>query len=131
MSDAVMVALISGGMALLGTVITTIVSGIGNRKALTKEIHDTRDELREHIEDDKKDSAVQSRARILRFRNDLRHGNSFDEDYWNAILRDITDYKTFCADHPNFPNEICLHAIAFIERRYDELLDSNGFEADE
>ena len=131
MSDVVIVALISGGLPLIGTIVTVLVTAIGNRKALSKEVKDVKKTVEEHIEDNKKDSAVQARARILRFRNDLRHGNSFDEDYWNAILRDITDYNNYCDSHPKFPNEICLHAISFIEKKYDELLYINGFEIDE
>lgn len=130
MSDTVLVALIAGGMPFLGTVVTVIVTAIGNRKALGAKVDRVEEKVDNHIKGEDRKDAIQTRARILRFRNDIRAGSSFDEDYWNAIMRDITNYQNYCKKDQDFPNEICLHAITFIENKYDELLASGGFAQD-
>lgn len=39
----------------------------------------------------------------------------------------IHDYETYCGTHKDFPNGRCVHAIANINRVYDELLESHDF----
>lgn len=48
------------------------------------------------------------------------------EHFWN-ILGDITTYKNYCEQHPEFENDIAVHAMAHIERIYDHCLDENSF----
>ena len=44
-----------------------------------------------------------------------------------SVLGTIKDYETYCHTHDDYPNGKCVHAIANINRVYDELLESHDF----
>lgn len=85
-----------------------------------KEVGETKSQLEEHILTD-------SRSKILGFNRELlRHEKHTREDYIE-ILGVIDSYEAYCKSHPDYKNSRCVHAVANIERVYDELLHTGGF----
>ena len=129
MSDTVLVTIISGIITLAGTMITVFSNSVRTRRENKDRLDQIERKLDKHIADNEKESATVCRSRILRFANDVRHGNEFTKDYWDTIMIDVTEYTKYTDDHPDFKNKVCIHAIELLERKYDELLLSNGFVA--
>lgn len=95
-------------MAVLGSsVLTVIINRVFNildrkkdkQDQIISEINEVKSELGKHIEDDKKHRADMSRARILRFSDELRRGISHSEESFNNILEDIDNYISYCTQH--------------------------------
>ena len=95
-------------MAVLGSsVLTVIINRVFNildrkkdkQDQIISEINEMRSELNKHIEDDEKHRADMSRARILRFSDELRRGISHSEESFNNILEDIDNYISYCTQH--------------------------------
>lgn len=120
MSDAVIVALVSGGLALLGTIFTTICAGVGNRKKIVQRIDEVEKKLDEHIKDDGWRAAKQARIRILRFDDELCRGVKHSENHFEDIIEDIDDYESFCDKHPDFKNNKGRAAMSHIKAVYSE-----------
>ncbi len=127
MSDTVLVALISGGVTLIGTMITVFANALKTRKESNNRLDKIESKLDGHIKADERESATQCRSRILRFCNDVRRGLEFTKDFWDTIMIDITFYSTYTAKNPDFKNQVCVHAVEYLENKYDELLETNGF----
>lgn len=67
------------------------------------------------------------RAEILRFNLELvKHTKHTREDYIE-ILDIIDKYETYCETHKEYENNRAVHAIANIERCYDDRLINNDF----
>lgn len=67
------------------------------------------------------------RAEILRFNLELvKHTKHTREDYIE-ILDIIDKYETYCEIHKEYENNRAVHAIANIERCYDDRLKNNDF----
>ena len=82
------------------------------------ENHIARDE-REHIED--------VRVRILRFADEVQLGMNHGKSHYDQILIDIQHYNDYCNNHPDFENNITIHAAKLIEDSYDIHLRNNDF----
>lgn len=83
--------------------------------------------LDRHIAEDAARTADQRRARILHFNNELLRGIPHTREEFIEILSDIDIYCTYCRDHPDYPNSRAVHAIANIERVYDERMEKRDF----
>lgn len=67
------------------------------------------------------------RADILRFNMELvKHTKHTREDYIE-ILDIIDKYETYCDAHKEYENNRAVHAVANIERCYDDRLKNNDF----
>ena len=67
------------------------------------------------------------RADVLRFNLELvEHTRHTREDYIE-ILDVIDKYETYCDSHKDYENNRAVHAIANIERCYDDRLKNNDF----
>lgn len=130
MSETVILALISGAFTLCGTIVTVLSSAAKTRREQNNRLDVMEEKLDMHISDGKRESAVQTRQRILRYSNDVRRGIEFSLECWESVLIDITSYKVYVAENPDFKNEICVHAIDFLLNKYDTLLETNGFAPD-
>ena len=88
---------------------------------------ETRSQLETHIRVDDERNADERRARILRFNNELIRKLPHTKEEFVDILADIDFYEKYCKDHPDYKNSRAVHAIANIERVYDERLQKNDF----
>lgn len=86
-----------------------------------------RSRLDEHIRMDDERNADQHRARILRFNNELVRDIPHTKEEFIDILADIDSYERYCKDHEDYKNNRAVHAIANIERVYDERLQKHDF----
>lgn len=88
-----------------------------------KEVTDTKSQLEEHILTD-------SRSKILGFNRELLQHQKHTREDFIEILGVIDSYEDYCKNHPDYQNSRCVHAVANIERVYDELLITGDFLAE-
>lgn len=92
-----------------------------------KEVRDTRAELDKHIKLDNERNADLHRARILQFNNELLRDIPHTREDFIDILEEIDYYESYCKNHQEYKNNRAVHAIANIERVYDERLKKHDF----
>lgn len=80
---------------------------------LSKDIRDVANGLEEY-------KAVSARTHILRFADELTV-RKHSKEYFEQQLQDIKTYETYCAEHPDFQNEIAKMSIEFIREEYKRL----------
>lgn len=72
-------------------------------------------------------AAILCRARILRFGDEVLHGQRHTKDHFDQILLDIRDYDAYCAQHREFENNITGLTSERIKRVYFARLERNDF----
>ena len=87
----------------------------------------TRKRLEDHIDKSERREADNSRARILRFNNEIMRDIPHTEEEFVEILKDMDEYERYCREHPDYENNRAVHAIANIERVYDVRLEKHDF----
>ena len=127
MSDTVIVALISGGLPLVGTIITVVITAIGNRKKLGQKIDGVEAKLNAHIKEEEWTNAKQMRIRILRFYDEICQGKLHSENHFEEILDDVDAYESFCKAHADYINNKGEIAMRNIKRTYDKLKKKGAF----
>lgn len=100
-------------------------------RALNREVLDKVDGLElevQSIRDDiEKQAAVDCRARILRFGDEVLHGYEHSKDHFDQCLRDVDGYERYCKDHPEFENNVTELTSRRIKAVYMKRLDENDF----
>ena len=140
------VFLSGSGAAVLATIIQTLskrykpwtwlASQFG--KAVNKEMLDKLNDLEVKIDKlEKRDSEQDTkqeeekvkaaRRRILRCSDEIRSKQRHSEEYFNDVLDDISYYKQYCKNHPEFENEKAVLAIKLVERTYEKCISDNDF----
>jgi hypothetical protein len=71
--------------------------------------------------------AITSRARILRFGDELRIKIPHSKESYDQILDDIKRYNQYCIEHPKFENDKTVLTSQIIETKYKEHLLGNTF----
>lgn len=127
MSDAIVVAIISGIVTLVPTLVTIVQSFKKNSKNINDKMDYFDKKLDNHIKEDEWGTMRQVRIRILRFSDDVYRGVSFSEEYWTNILDDIDDYEKFCKKHPDYQNNKGILTIKYIKEEYLRLKKDNSF----
>lgn len=67
------------------------------------------------------------RERILQFNLELIRKQRHTKESFNEILSTMDKYEAYCKSNPEYPNNRAKHAIANINRVYDELSAEHGF----
>ena len=88
-----------------------------------KEVTDTKSQLEKHI-------LADSRSKILGFNRELLQHQKHTREDFIEILGVIDSYEDYCKNHPDYKNSRCVHAVANIERVYDQLLVTGDFLAE-
>ena len=127
MSDAILVAIISGVVTLIPTLVTIVQSFKKNSKNINDKMDYFDKKLDDHIKEDTWGTMKQTRVRILRFSDDVNRGISFSEEYWTNMLDDIDDYEKFCKNHPDYQNNKGRLTIEYIKEEYLKLKKDNSF----
>lgn len=70
---------------------------------------------------------IEARIRILRANDEIRQGVHHSYEYFRQLHQDITEYEKYCVEHPEFKNNEAVNSIEYINRIYQECLDSNSF----
>lgn len=82
-------------------------------------------EKRRNEEDER--NAKEARRRILRFGDEVRHGQRHSKEHCDEIILDITDYEHYCATHPDFKNQKAQSTIKLLVKEYERCLAENDF----
>lgn len=72
-------------------------------------------------------AAISARARILRFGDEVLHGQRHTKDHFDSVLRDAKMYEVYCSGHPEFENGVTEPTIKRIKAVYSERLEKNDF----
>ena len=88
---------------------------------------ETKDKLESHIKLDDEREADKVRASILHFNNELLRSIPHTKEEFVEMLSKIDWYKDFCETHKDYKNSRSVHAIANIERVYDERMKKHDF----
>lgn len=87
----------------------------------------TSDRLEKHIAKDDERYAISCRTRVLRFNDEILHKRNHTKEHFDQALSDITDYNNYCDSHPDFKNQITVHAAANILQTYDKCMEEGAF----
>lgn len=68
-----------------------------------------------------------TRARILRFDDELREKRLHSLEHFQEILRDCDYYDTYCREHTNYENSYAVDAIDNIKKVFRQCKDENNF----
>lgn len=101
-----------------------VLSTLAEVKTAQKE---TREKLENHIKLDDEREADKVRASILHFNNELLRDIPHTKEEFVEILSKIDWYNDFCKTHEDYRNCRAVHAIANIERVYDERMKKHDF----
>lgn len=88
---------------------------------------DTKTELENHIKMDDQREADKTRASILHFNNELLRDIPHTKEEFVEMLSKIDWYNDYCKTHKDYKNSRAVHAIANIERVYDERMEKHDF----
>lgn len=68
-----------------------------------------------------------ARRRILRCADEIRSKVRHSKEFFDDILADISFYKRYCKENPEFENEKAVMAIELIEETYKRCLREDDF----
>lgn len=108
-------------------------------KAINKEMLDKLDAVQEKIEelesaDKRQDTerdeqlAISARRRILSVADEIRKKVRHSEEYFNEALDDVSYYRNYCKEHPDFENSKAVISSKIIEETYQQCLLEDDFE---
>lgn len=86
-----------------------------------------REKLENHIKLDDEREADKVRASILHFNNELLRSIPHTKEEFVEVLAKIDWYNDFCENHKDYRNSRAVHAIANIERVYDDRMKNHDF----
>lgn len=118
---AIVVAIVTA----LGTLIKTFIDNKHSDKEAIKQIDKKVDNLTEKFDESykqrEKSSMWACRRRIIDFAGDLKFNESVikSREQYNDVRRDIDRYTTYCQEHPDFENDVCVDSIHYIEVEMD------------
>lgn len=100
-------------------------------RAVNEELIHKVDKLEEDViklrDANEEQTAKDNRASILRFGDELRLGIKHSKESFDNVLNTISDYDTYCKNHPTFKNKIAEVNERYIEGIYTECLRNNTF----
>ena len=122
-----------GGAAVTG-IFALIAAHKANKRerektdnAILKKLEELEKKLDTHITEDAESKADESRARILRFGDEVRQGILHTAEHWADILRDVDRYEDYCIGHPSYENNRAVTTIEFLKDIYSKHLMKNDF----
>lgn len=71
--------------------------------------------------------ATLCRSHILRFGDEILHGNMHSFESFQSILIDIDTYEDYCGTHPFYMNNLAEVTIDLIKKTYKECFDKKNF----
>lgn len=95
--------------------------------ALEREEKCTKAALDAHIKMDDEREADKVRSSLLHFNNELLRDIPHTKEEFVEILAKIDWYNDFCETHKDYKNSRAVHAIANIERVYDDRMKKHDF----
>lgn len=75
-----------------------------------------------------KQLAIDARRRILSVADEIRKKIRHSEEYFNDALGDVSQYRNYCRDHPEFENSKAVISSRIIEETYQQCMLEDDFE---
>jgi len=130
--------LFGGGVGLLTLLLACIeispikispLAWIGRRmnKELVKKVDDLNDKVVQIEDTVNEQNAITCRVRILRFGDEIIHGDKHSKDSFDQVLEDIDTYEAYCLAHPEFKNNKTVITSKKIKDVYADCIDKNSF----
>lgn len=94
---------------------------------LNKKVTGVQADIVEMKAESREAEAKAARNRILRFGDEVYQGVHHSKEYFDHILADISNYKQYCKDHPDFQNEMTVMTVQHIETIYQRCLEEHDF----
>lgn len=100
-------------------------------RAINGEVMERMEKLEKTVEAnqavaDERDAKA-TRIRILRFGDEILHGQEHSKEHFDQILLDITEYQQYCKDHPDFKNNMTEMTTHKILETYAKVWDKRDF----
>ena len=96
-------------------------------KKTNEKLAETNEKLDGHMANDELQKAEDARAAVLRFNNELLRNIPHTREEFFEVLQKIDIYEDYCDRHKDYENNRAVHAIANINRVYDERLAKHDF----
>lgn len=100
-------------------------------KAINGEVIEKVDKLGKDLKDLRNECDVREanscRYQILRFGDEILHGTPHSKEHYDNILLEISAYENYCADHPEYLNNVAVATIKHIKDMYQKHLEDNSF----
>jgi hypothetical protein len=97
-------------------------------KSLSGEIKRVEQKVDTLSEQQRQDTVIQCRVRILRFADEITHGQHHSKDHFDQTMEDIDAYEKYCLTHAEFRNGITVASIRLIRKTFGERLTRNDWE---
>lgn len=94
---------------------------------LKKDMTELRSDFDRHIQENRKESAKESRQMILRFNAEIMDGRQLTKEHYDEIVSEIDEYESYCNSHPDYVNNKADSAIRNIKENYAEHMKKNDF----
>lgn len=129
MTDAITIALISFGGAIIGSGgITAVINHILSHKGKTaKQLDHIEEEIKALDCKIDRNEAQHARTQILRFADEIYLGQKHTKEHFDEILGQINIYNTYCSDHKDFENQRTVQAQKRITDVYEQCLEKHTF----
>lgn len=122
---------LAGIITALAPIIVAVISLIKdnkkNKDEITSSIAEINKKLDDHIRKQKEDAALNNRAKILKFNDEIMRHVKHSKESFDNILDIIDNYNEYCKEHPEFPNSKCLMACENIHLKYKKCQEQNDF----
>ena len=134
---------IAGSVALGWAVVSTVIEispiklnpwkwlfrSIG--RAINGELMEKMDQMDKDIKrldhDARERRAKDSRARVLRFGDELLHDVHHSKEHFDDVLQDVTEYENYCNAHPEFENDRMQLTTLKIKETYKKCWEEHSF----
>lgn len=114
--------------ALIGWIGRALTSDLSKQVSkLEKDVGGVKQDLGDLRAEYRESEAKAARNRILRFGDEVYQGVHHSKEYFDHILADISNYKIYCKEHPDFQNEMTVMTVQHIESIYQKCLTEHDF----
>lgn len=132
MSDAIIVALITGGLSLTGVVISLVLQRKWKKQDQQHVVVEQLSELKQRLDKMEADNETREikhvRIRLLRFGDECTHGVKHSREHFDQVIEDVDAYEEYCREHPEFKNNKANLTMQIIKDTYRKRLIENDFE---
>lgn len=94
---------------------------------LTEKIEGVSKKLSDFQSKYEEDKATNCRTQILRFGDEILHGEKHSKEHFDQILLVIGEYEAYCRTHEDFKNNIATATIGRIKSVYAKCMRENNF----
>lgn len=96
--------------------------------ALSKKVEELEYADKQQNDERDKQLALDARRRILSVADEIRKKVRHSEEYFNDALSDVSYYRAYCRDNPDFENSKAVISSKIIESTYQQCLLEDDFE---